>query len=111
MKDAMVMAGVKKEMAATSTERFKRMMQELLKGNPEIELPSNETAKVERAVFIAISGMHCYGNSTRWVKAVHALLANVQKYGKGGTDGTGGPSAGSPRANDGREQPRYPARY
>jgi hypothetical protein len=50
MRDAMVMAGVKKELAGT--EKFKTWMQQLLKGNHEIELPSDDNAKAERAVWI-----------------------------------------------------------
>jgi hypothetical protein len=44
MRDAMIMARIKKEIA--DTEQFKRLMQQLLKGNHD------ENAKVERAVWI-----------------------------------------------------------
>jgi hypothetical protein len=50
MRDAMVMAGVEKEVAETET--FKNRMQRLLKGNQEIELLSDDDAKVNRAVYI-----------------------------------------------------------
>jgi hypothetical protein len=50
MRDTMVMAGVNKEVAGT--EKFKTWVQQLLKGNHTIELPSNDNAKAERAVWI-----------------------------------------------------------
>jgi hypothetical protein len=46
MRDAMVMAGVEKEMAETET--FNKQMRRLLKGNPEIELPSNDDSIVQQ---------------------------------------------------------------
>jgi hypothetical protein len=50
MRDAMVMAGVEKDIAESET--FNKQMLRLLKGNPEIELPSDEDSMVERAVHI-----------------------------------------------------------
>jgi hypothetical protein len=66
----MVMAGVEKGLL--DTEQSKRLMQDLLKGNQEIKLPSDEDAKVKQAVFI-------FNNSKVGVDGKKKVLAHCMQ--------------------------------